>query len=264
MVRDLFAGSRQARIKRAFHFKIPADFGQKLPPEKFWIAQMVVRGRSVHDLEGKRIISKAGDFLLIRPETAQTYRHSAGTSGLILIFEMPGPVKWPNAAPAAFSLANAWALVPHFKDLIHEFHRVKNKWSSERLTSRLALFLSEWLLLAEPSRRGQLTLNSVQSETLYSHVAEHIESKLSSHELAKALRLSRDYFCRVFANTFGMPPRRFIVQEKMLHASELLRSGELGVSEVAERLGYASLASFSRLYKQICGENPSNLKNKGT
>ncbi|MBL8994529.1 MAG: hypothetical protein JNM63_14385, partial [Spirochaetia bacterium] len=147
IVRDLFSGRGEARIRRAFHFKISEDFGQTVQPEKIWIAQMVLRGRSVHDLEGTRRLSRAGDFLLLRPGISQRYHHSAGTSGLLVMFEMRGPVKWPKGAPAAYAFPNAWALVPHFKELIHEFHRVKNDWREERLTVRLALLLSEWMLL---------------------------------------------------------------------------------------------------------------------
>lgn len=273
MVEALFAGRCEARIQRAFHFKASEELGQTLAGENIWVAQLVVRGLSIHDIGPKHYQSRAGDFLLIPPNTAQTYRHRPGTAGYILMFSIENlsnetasasqnriPTKMP---PQAISLTNAWALTPHFKDLIHEFHRAPSDWTAKRLRSRLALFLSEWILSAESSRRGKVSLSSDQAEILYSRLAERLESNPDSRELAKVLHLSHDYFCRVFANTFGISPRKFILQEKMLRASELLRHSELSVSAVADRLGYASPASFSRLYKQVCGENPGRMKNKG-
>ena len=49
----------------------------------------------------------------------------------------------------------------------------------------------------------------------------------------------------------------YIIHKKMEEAKELLRTGRMNVSQVAERLNYMSVQSFSNSFKKVNGISPA-------
>ena len=59
-------------------------------------------------------------------------------------------------------------------------------------------------------------------------------------QLAKTAALSRSAFFDRFTRTVGMPPMEYLLAWRMAVAKDLLRRHDLGLAEVAERVGYGS------------------------
>ena len=76
-------------------------------------------------------------------------------------------------------------------------------------------------------------------------------------ELARAAALSRSAFFERFTRTVGLPPMEYLLAWRMAVARDLLRRGDLGISEVAERVGYASASTFSTAFSRHVGQAPS-------
>ena len=93
---------------------------------------------------------------------------------------------------------------------------------------------------------------------------EYIKNNLAAHllvdELARCAGLSRPYFTEVFAREAGISPARFIAQERIKRAKELLFTTDLSVSEIASSVGYDDVASFIRMFKNHEGETPLSLR----
>lgn len=76
-------------------------------------------------------------------------------------------------------------------------------------------------------------------------------------QLAKAAALSRSAFFDRFTRTVGMPPMEYLLAWRMAVAKDLLRRHGLGLSEVAERVGYSSASTFSTAFSRLVGQPPS-------
>ena len=74
--------------------------------------------------------------------------------------------------------------------------------------------------------------------------------------LAKEAGMSRSSFAERFSSLMGEPPMSYLGDWRLRTARELLRAGDLGVGEVATRVGYGSEASFGRAYKRAFGISP--------
>jgi AraC-like DNA-binding protein len=82
-------------------------------------------------------------------------------------------------------------------------------------------------------------------------------------QLAKTAGLSRSAFFDRFSRTVGLPPMEYLLAWRMAVARDLLRRHELGVAEVAERVGYGSASTFSTAFSRHVGQPPSRYARGG-
>jgi len=75
-------------------------------------------------------------------------------------------------------------------------------------------------------------------------------------QLAKAAGLSRSAFFDRFTRTVGLPPMEYLLTWRMAVAKDLLRRHDVGVGEVAERVGYGSASTFSTAFSRHVGTPP--------
>src|SRR5262245_8503968 len=75
-------------------------------------------------------------------------------------------------------------------------------------------------------------------------------------ELAKAAALSRSAFFERFTRTVGVAPMEYLLAWRMAIARDLLRRQDLGVAEVADRVGYGSASTFSTAFSRHVGQPP--------
>lgn len=74
-------------------------------------------------------------------------------------------------------------------------------------------------------------------------------------ELAAASGLSRAHLAREFADTFGVPPHRYLVQLRLERAKHELAAGA-SVTEACLDAGFASLGTFSATFHRRVGMSP--------
>jgi AraC-like DNA-binding protein len=75
-------------------------------------------------------------------------------------------------------------------------------------------------------------------------------------ELARTVALSRSAFFERFARVVGLPPMDYLLTWRMAVARDLLRRHDLGLDEVAERVGYGSASTFSTAFSRHVGQPP--------
>ena len=84
----------------------------------------------------------------------------------------------------------------------------------------------------------------------------HVQRPWTMAELAKTAALSRSSFFERFTRVVGLPPMEYLLAWRMAVARDLLRQN-LGIAEVAERVGYASASTFSTAFSRHVGQPPS-------
>lgn len=75
-------------------------------------------------------------------------------------------------------------------------------------------------------------------------------------QLAKCAALSRSAFFDRFTQAVGMPPMEYLLGWRMAVAKDLLRHQDIGIAEVAERVGYGSASTFSTAFSRHVGQPP--------
>jgi transcriptional regulator GlxA family with amidase domain len=78
--------------------------------------------------------------------------------------------------------------------------------------------------------------------------------------LARLAHVSEAHFIRTFRATFGETPHRYLQRRRVERAMFLLRETNLSVSEICLDVGFASLGSFGRTFREIVGESPTTYR----
>lgn len=79
-------------------------------------------------------------------------------------------------------------------------------------------------------------------------------------ELAKEAGTSRSVFAERFLSATGTTPAKYLSELRMRLAVQYIRHEHQAIETVALRLGYGSLAAFSRAFKRIVGQAPGTLR----
>jgi AraC-like DNA-binding protein len=75
-------------------------------------------------------------------------------------------------------------------------------------------------------------------------------------ELASLSGLSRAAFARAFQDALGQAPMQYLTEWRMTLARDHLRSGELTLTEIADRTGYTSPYAFAAAFRRHHGQPP--------
>ena len=81
--------------------------------------------------------------------------------------------------------------------------------------------------------------------------------------LAKIAIVSEAHFIRTFRATFGETPNRYLQRRRVERAMFLLRSTDKSVTDICMDVGFTSLGTFSRVFRDIVGEPPSAYRARG-
>jgi transcriptional regulator GlxA family with amidase domain len=88
----------------------------------------------------------------------------------------------------------------------------------------------------------------------------------ASHEewpirrLARVSGVSEAHFARSFKEAFGLPPHRYLLTRRIERAKALLRDTDTPITEIAFETGWGSLGTFGRVFRDITGESPGELR----
>lgn len=88
----------------------------------------------------------------------------------------------------------------------------------------------------------------------------------ASHEewpvarLASVSGVSEAHFARSFKEAFGVPPHRYLLTRRLERATSLLRDTDLPITEVAFATGWNSLGTFGRVFRDVTGNSPGELR----
>lgn len=85
------------------------------------------------------------------------------------------------------------------------------------------------------------------------------KSNLSQY-LADQLHRDYSFLSKLFSETTGTTIEKYFIAQKIERAKELIVYGELSLNEIADKLGYSSVAYLSSQFKSVTGLTPSYFK----
>jgi AraC family transcriptional regulator len=96
-----------------------------------------------------------------------------------------------------------------------------------------------------------------QKAKAIAYIREHLAAQIPLATLAQLVHLSPSHFCRAFKRSFGMPPRRYQIAQRIERAKTLLTAHAASVTDISFTVGYSETSAFSTAFRRVTGLTPS-------
>ena len=107
----------------------------------------------------------------------------------------------------------------------------------------------------QPSVRVS-SLDPRKLQRVLDFIEAHLGDAVSLDDLASEARLSPFHFSRLFRETMGFSPHRYLIERRIRAAQALLASRHASIAEIALDTGFGSQANFSRSFRKVTGVTP--------
>ena len=88
-------------------------------------------------------------------------------------------------------------------------------------------------------------------------IQDNLNRQLTLLDLSAVVHMSPYHFARLFKQSTGVPPHRFVLGQRIVRASLLLRSARLSIAEVARLVGFRTPSHFTTAFRRMTGITPS-------
>jgi YesN/AraC family two-component response regulator len=94
---------------------------------------------------------------------------------------------------------------------------------------------------------------------LVHHTDDDIKTNLSTY-ISSKIHQDYNYLSNLFSEVEGTTIEKYFISQRIERVKELLMYDELSLSQIADQLGYSSVAYLSNQFKKITGFTPSYFK----
>ena len=92
-------------------------------------------------------------------------------------------------------------------------------------------------------------------------IGKHFKEPIKVEQVAAEIDMSPFHFSRMFKRATGCSPYLYITIKRVECASELLRNTEIGLAEVASRVGFQTQSHFTHVFRRFSGLTPQLFRN---
>lgn len=146
-------------------------------------------------------------------------------------------------------------------------HITNHAFSSSQINQELFYLLAESLIADQLQVFKQLqAIPSVKAETRRDLCRRVLNGKefmdsnytepITIEQIARTAGMSEYHFFRLFKQTMGCTPYKYILSSRLNKASDLLKA-DYSVSDVAISMGFSDIHSFSKAFKKHFGLSPT-------
>ena len=132
----------------------------------------------------------------------------------------------------------------------------------ESLFMELAvLLLRRYSTASQASRilpRGGLTRR--RARRVLDYIESNLGEELSLSELAEIAELSLHHFARMFKQTIGVPPYRYVLERRVERAKGLLRTAKASLADISLAAGFDSQSHFTSAFGRMVGATPTEFQ----
>jgi AraC family transcriptional regulator len=112
-----------------------------------------------------------------------------------------------------------------------------------------------------PPLRGTHALRGIVLKRVQEYVAANLGRDIDLDELADVACMSIGHFVRSFRSSAGVSPYRYVLEQRLSRARELLRTTSLSVSDIATECGFKTTARLSARFHAKVGATPTQFRN---
>lgn len=154
-----------------------------------------------------------------------------------------------NPFPSHIRLQNPLTLEKMLFNVIHEYN---NRVPFYEVAIK-GLFIQLWTQLLREIywiNNKQVLPNMDVLNKVKNYLDFNPGQKITLDDLAEFAHLSKFYLSHLFKKAFGVTPIQYHLMVRIIKAKENIQFTSLSITEIAEKLGFQNICSFSRAFKK--------------
>ncbi len=134
-------------------------------------------------------------------------------------------------------------------------HKAKNFDNSEKIIEYFDKLVENTTKKVHGDDQSKLN-----KELLLQYINIHYAENLYLDKIAEEFNTTPKYFSNFFKKAFGINFVEYLNKLRISHAKEMLKSTEVNVNEIGERVGYLNPSTFTSTFKKYSGITPSEYR----
>ena len=225
---------------------------------------LVQRGCARAWVDSKEYTLRDGDVFIVFPDQVHEYFDIERGEHIIIIFSpeqvpslkalleghLPESAVVPMGEDAALISTIARRAVALYKsDAAHKVTAVNGYLNAimGEICSRLIFNRTE-------------TVSSANAKKVINYCRKHYRESISLETLEKELYISRYYISHIFSSYLQVGFHEYINSLRIFEACRKLRHETVGITDIAQQVGFNSLRTFNRAFKQRTGMTPGEYR----
>jgi AraC-like DNA-binding protein len=148
--------------------------------------------------------------------------------------------------------------IPFFEGVIKNKSDLIKTGNPLSLLKMIQSFYNVFTMVVEQTQKP--CLGPVRLSRTLDYIEQHYTEPLSLEILAGQEGYSEQYFISVFKRSYGIAPLHYVMQKRIEHAKELIRTTSLSLKEISFACGYEDPYYFSRIFKKMERVSPKKYR----
>lgn len=225
-------------------------------------------GSGIYNIDGRGYDVKQGDIMLFNANVL--HDESPDASDDLLIFScgveqlkvdgLPLNVLTTRAQPAVMPSGEFYDEICHLFDQMWAHVNSKRLFSAEIGDNLLSVLLLLCRNIWIENKQEQESNNTLLGQRIKDYIDNHYKEDIALSSITAALNMNQFYLAHVFKDYSGYSPKQYQTRRRIGEAQNLLLSTNLGVTEVANAVGYDNVNNFHRIFHNLVGIPPARYK----
>lgn len=100
-------------------------------------------------------------------------------------------------------------------------------------------------------------LSKYQLRRAIGYIESHLAQDIKLTDIAQLLGMSQYYFCRLFRQSMGISPYKYVIQQRVAQAKRLLRQPQkIAIAKIALDCGFSNQSALSKHFRALTGATP--------
>ena len=131
----------------------------------------------------------------------------------------------------------------------------------QSIATALAIYLAQRYSsfpLALRSYRGGMPRTRLNRVLEY--IAAELQEDLSLAVLAEIAGMNLFYFSRLFKQSTGLSPHRYVLEQRIRRSQHFLRTSDMTILEASVRTGFSDQGHFTKVFRRVVGVTPTDYR----
>lgn len=231
----------------------------------------IVSGQGKFVINEKEYVIQAGCIIII-PSNVMHREYSLETDSLEYVFVAVKSMKTivlsnginleefcKTFSPTINTYKYKNKIQEYFTDIISEVMNKVNGYELMYQSLILQLLVMIKRIIESDDMNNQI-MDTKETEMVRKYIERNYSEHITLDDLANACFTSKYYMSHIFKKDLGVSPIKYLIIKRIEESKVLLRTTDLTIAEVSEKVGYENITYFIQTFKKVVGKSPKEFR----